>query len=317
MKLDPHSELQITECFGRDGLQSLPQFMPTADKVAMLNRIVDAGFARVELTSLVPARLLPQFADAYEVHRQVRRRPGVRYITFCPNARGAQSALELEYEGYAPTDLLIVISASQSHNRRNLNAEWDETRQQHERIFSMLKGSSMRVIGSISTSFGCPYEGPVALDAVLRFVEHYLSLGAVELQFGDTTGVANPMQVETFFDTVYRRFPGLSAVAHFHDTRGTAIANTLVAMECGVRIVDTALGGTGGRPPSQRLQLSGPTGNVCTEDFVAMLEQMDYPTGLDARTVWQMGVDLEVLAGQPLHSHTVRAGLVEDLKPAG
>ena len=282
----------------------------------MLNRIVDAGFPRVELTSLVPARLLPQFADAFEIHRQVRRRPRVRYITFCPNARGAQSALELEYEGYAPTDLLIVISASQSHNRRNLNAEWSETQQQHERIFSMLKGSRMQVIGSVSTSFGCPYEGPVSLDAVFRFVDHYLHHGAVELQFGDTTGMANPAQVEKFFEALFRRFPALPVIAHFHDTRGTAIVNSLVAMECGVRIIDTALGGTGGRPPSQRLQSAGPTGNVCTEDFVAMLNQMGHRTGLDARTVWQMGVDLEAQTGQMLHSHTVRAGLVEDLKPA-
>lgn len=302
--------VQLTECFGRDGIQAVERVLDTEQKLAILKRVVKAGFERIEVTSFVPEKVIPQFYDAEAVLEAMRAQTKATLIAFVPNAKGMQRAAAAAQYGAGPDLALIVISASEVHNQKNLRRSQAETMADHREIAAIAQRSGIGIIGSIATSFGCPYSGDVPIEKVLELVQHYQRLGACEVQFGDTTGMANPAQVRSFFAKVIPQMGHMLPIAHFHDTRGAAVANSLAAIDMGVRIVDTSLGGLGGRPPAQRLQVAGPTGNTSSEDFSALLEEMGIQTGLDIDAVIQAGRALQALLGADLHSHIVHAGRV-------
>lgn len=270
-----------------------------------------AGFQRIEVTSFVPAKYMPQFYDAEDILRELRPWTDANLIAFVPNAKGMERAAETRSRGWGPDTALIVVSASEAHNQKNLRRSKAETMADHRQAAAIAHDAGLRILGSISTSFGCPYTGDVPIADVLELIAHYRDIGAHEVQFGDTTGTANPVQVRRFFEAVLPKLEGMTPVAHFHDTRGAAIANSLVAVDMGITVIDTALGGTGGRPVDQRIQESGPTGNTSSEDLSALLEEMGYRTGIDIDLVLAIGARLQEILGRPLYSHAVHAGRVQ------
>ena len=302
--------VQVTECFGRDGIQALDRVLRTDEKMAILRRVVAAGFRRIEATSFVPEKIIPQFFDAETILESLRDLTDATLIAFVPNSKGMQRAAVAAQHGAGPDLALIVVSASETHNQRNLRRSRAETMQDHRELAEIAQRSGIGLIGSISTSFGCPYEGDVTHEQVMALVRHYRAIGAREIQFGDTTGTANPNQVRSFFAKIVPELDDIVPIAHFHDTRGAAMANSLAALDMGVRVVDTSLAGLGGRPPAQRLQLAGPTGNTSSEDFVALIEEMGICSGLNVDAVIAAGIAVQELLGQPLHSHIVHSGRV-------
>lgn len=302
--------VEVTECFGRDGIQALDRVLTTEEKLTILDRVVAAGFSRIEATSFVPEKVIPQFHDAETVLERLRERTKASLIAFVPNSKGMQRAAVAAQYGAGPDLALIVVSASEAHNQRNLRRTQAETMQDHRELANIAHRAGVGLIGSISTSFGCPYTGDVSIEQVLKLVRHYRTIGVREIQFGDTTGTANPAQVRHFFARVLPELDEVQPIAHFHDTRGAAVANSLAALDVGVRIVDTSLGGLGGRPPSQRIQVAGPTGNTSTEDFAALIEEMGIETGLDIDAVIAAGQAVQQLLDSSLHSHIVHSGRV-------
>jgi hydroxymethylglutaryl-CoA lyase len=304
--------VDLTECFARDGLQSLDRVFSTEEKLKFLNRIRAIGFKRIEVTSLVPPRYLPQFYDAEEVLHHVlqgsaERGGGILHIVFVPNARGAFRLEPFARDFASDLAILTVVSATETHNYKNLRHSRSETMEEQKKIADFAQRYGIRLIGSISVAFGCPYEGSVPFSEVLLLVEHYMKLGYSEIQLGDTIGVANPLQVEEYFSELLREFPGVTAIAHFHDNRGRALANSLVAISQGAKVVDTCLGGLGGRPPDQRIQRTGPTGNTSSEDLAFLLEEMGVHTGLDLSELLGAGAELCQVMNDPLYSHTVHS----------
>lgn len=302
--------VQLTECFGRDGIQALERVLTTEQKLSILRQVVAAGFQRIEVTSFVPEKVIPQFYDAEAILEAVRAETNATLIAFVPNAKGMQRAAVAAQYGAGPDLALIVVSASEAHNQKNLRRSQVETLADHREAAEIARRSGIGIIGSISTSFGCPYSGDVSVEKVIDLVRHYQTIGAREIQFGDTTGTANPAQVRSFFSKVIPHMGDMLPIAHFHDTRGAAVANSLAAIDMGVRLVDTSLGGLGGRPPAQRVQVAGPTGNTSSEDFSALLDEMDIQTGLDINGVIRAGQAVQQLLDADLHSHIVHAGRV-------
>lgn len=302
--------LEVTECFARDGLQSLDRVLSTEEKLHFLKRLLACGFPRLEVTSMVPPHYLPQFYDGEIV---LERMMGLceeagRFpllIVFVPNEKGALRLLPFAEALGERLAFLTVVSASESHNHKNLKRTQEETRREHERIARVAHRYHARLIGSISVAFGCPYEGEIPFSRVLSLVQHYEDLGFHEVQFGDTIGVANPLQVAEFYGSLFQAKPGLRAVAHFHDNRGAALMNSLIAISAGAEVVDTSLGGLGGRPPDQRLQESGPTGNTSSEDLIVQLEAMGVETGVSVRELLDCGRELARHLEVPLYSHSL------------
>jgi hydroxymethylglutaryl-CoA lyase len=282
----------------------------TEQKLELLTALAAAGLDRIEVTSFVPAKYMPQFYDAEDLLAAFRPRTRAELIAFVPNSHGMERAAAAAREGKGPDTALIVVSASEAHNQKNLKRTVAETMADHAKAARIARAAGIKLLGSISTAFGCPYSGDVPVDNVLRLVRHYRDIGADEIQFGDTTGTANPLGVRRFFARVLPELGGLTPVAHFHDTRGAAIANSLAAIDAGVTVIDTALGGTGGRPTNQRIQRSGPTGNTSTEDLAALLAEMGIETGIDVDALLEAGRRLQTMLGHDLFSHIQHAGRV-------
>jgi len=299
------------ECWARDGLQSLPQIVSTDDKVEMLNRIVDAGFPKLEVTSFSHPKLLPQFADAVEVLRRIKRRQGVSYVVLMPNMKGFERLAVCQGEGYGADEIILMISSSEKHNLLNFRMPIDEAMREHARIMARAHELGVRIIGCAGTVYGCPVRGDVATSEVARIVRFYLNEGAQTIMLGDTTGVANPRLVRERIAELQTEFPDAEFIAHFHDTRGTGIANSLVALEAGLRYVDMSIGAIGGQPATGASKYSaGNTGNTCSEDIVAMLHEMGVETGIDLDALIEAGRRAEQIVGQRLRSNVVLAGPV-------
>lgn len=258
----------ICECFARDGLQHEPMFVPTETKIALLDAVADAGFRRIEATSYSHPRWVPAFADASEVLRGVTHRPGVAFKATCPNPRAVERALADLDLGAGAEELSLLVSASESHTQRNLRTTRARQWQLVEEMVALADGR-FRLVGVVSVAFGCPFEGYVDPGRVAEDVARFVALGADAITLGDTTGVATPAAVSALFGRLDRALPGLAAIAHFHNTRGTAVANAVAALEAGCRHFDSALGGVGGHP-SKIGYGAGLTGNVCTEDLVSL-----------------------------------------------
>ncbi|KJK20767.1 citramalate synthase [Burkholderiaceae bacterium 16] len=301
------SDVVLCECFARDGLQHEPDFVPTETKVRLVDRFATIGFARVEATSYSNPKVVPQFADASELLRELPRREGVMYKATCANVHAVERALADLEAGIGANEISLLVSASQSHSERNLKrsreAQWNN-------IADMAEAARgrFRMVGTISVAFGCPFEGVVDAQEVLRDVGRFRDLGVELVTLGDTTGMAVPDTVRSLFGAVRKSISDVTPIAHFHDTRGTGLVNYVAALEAGVTHFDCAMGGVGGHPAKVQYG-GGHTGNVCTEDWVGLLESMGVRTGIDLDGLLETSKLCESVLGRPLHSRVLHSGL--------
>jgi hydroxymethylglutaryl-CoA lyase len=295
--------VRIREVGPRDGFQNEPEVVPSAEKVRLIGLLGDAGLRRIELTSFVRPDVIPQLADAEQVLSTYERREGVAYSVLIPNERGLDRALALR-ERFDEVNLFL--SSSETHNRKNVNRSIAESLAGIERVVERALAEGLRCEGVISTSFGCPYEGEVPVERVLEIAERLAAVGCEEVAFGDTTGMANPRQVEEFFDEARGRLQGVELTAHFHNTRGQGLANALSALRAGVDSFESSFGELGGCPVPP-----GSTGNVGTEDLVSMLEEMGVDTGIDLRALIAASGAVQEVLGRPLGAHVLTAGPVD------
>lgn len=301
------SDLTLCECFARDGLQHETGFIPTAQKVELIDRFARAGFARVEATSYSNPTVVPQFADASAVLETLPRIDGVYYKATCANVRAVERALADLDAGFGANEISLLVSASEAHSLRNLKQSRADQWTRIEAMAAAARGR-FRMIGTISVAFGCPFEGEIDEAGVLADVERFAALGVRHVTLGDTIGVATQAATRRLFREMLRVFPDVHAIAHFHDTRGTGIVNYLAAFDAGVRHYDVAFGGVGGHPAKVKYG-GGVTGNVCTEDFVNVLETMGVDTGIDLAAMMEASEACENALGRTLASRVARTGL--------
>jgi hydroxymethylglutaryl-CoA lyase len=297
------TRVYVQEVAVRDGFQIEPRFVPTEEKIALVDALSRTGLAKIEVTSFVSPKSVPNLRDAEEVMRGITRRPGVLYTALVPNLRGAERAIAAGVD-----ELNLVMSASESHNQANLNRSTAQSLEGFAAILKELRGARAGVNGSISCSFGCPFEGDVPEERVLGFAEAYLELGIGGLTLADTTGMANPRQVAGLTEKVKRRFPQAELTLHFHNTRGMGLANVLAALDAGGDRFDASLGGLGGCPFAP-----GATGNICTEDLVHMLAAMGYETGVDLDELLAAARRLPAIVGHEVPGQVAKAGKITDL----
>jgi hydroxymethylglutaryl-CoA lyase len=301
--MDLPSDVRIREVGPRDGFQNEPEVIPTDDKVRLIEALGRTGLRRLEVASFVRPDVLPQLADAREVLRRIDLPGDVEVAVLVPNERGLDDALELRERFHAIT---CFLSASESHNRANVNRSIEDSLTGLERVVGRAVAEGLRAEGVISVSFGCPYEGRVSPDGVLAIARRLVDAGAAEIGFGDTTGMANPVQVGRFFAHAARELPGVELTAHFHNTRGQGLANVLAALQAGCSSFESSFGELGGCPVPP-----GATGNIATEDLVSMLHEMDIATGVDLDRLLDATRAARQLLGRPLGSHTLIAGPIE------
>ena len=295
--------VRIREVGPRDGFQNEPEVIETADKVRLIGMLGASGLRRIEVTSLVRPDVIPQLADAERVLADFERLDGVAYSVLVPNERGLDRALA-QRDRFDEVNLFL--SASETHNRKNVNRSIAESLDGLELVIARARGEGLRCEGVISTSFGCPYEGGVAPERVLEIARRLADAGCEEVAFGDTTGMANPRQVGEFFAAARERLADVELTAHFHNTRGQGLANVLAALAEGVDSFESAFGELGGCPVPP-----GSTGNISTEDLVSMLEEMGVATGVDLRRLIEASRAVQELLGRPLGAHVLRAGPVD------
>jgi len=295
--------VRIREVGPRDGFQNEPEVISTADKVRLIDLLSASGVERLEVTSFVRADVIPQLADAAELLSAINRPEGVSLSVLVPNERGLERALE-HRERFDEVNLFL--SASETHNRRNVNRSTEESLRGIERAVRLARGAGLRCEGVISVAFGCPYEGDVPVERVFAIADRLNAAGCEEIAFGDTTGMANPRQVHEFFIAAAQRLPGVELTAHFHNTRGQGLANVHAALEAGVESFETAFGELGGCPVPP-----GATGNVATEDVVSMLHEMDVETGIDLERIIEASREAQNVLGRSLGSHVLTAGPVD------
>ncbi len=295
--------VHIREVGPRDGFQNEPEVVPTEDKVRLIGLLVASGLPRIEVTSFVRPDVIPQLADADRVLEAIERPEGVAYSVLIPNEKGLERALAHRDRF---DEINVFLSASETHNRRNVNRSIAESLEGLSRTVGTARGAGLRCEGVISVSFGCPYEGEVAPARVFEIAERLAEAGCDEISFGDTTGMANPRQVGEFFAAADQRLGGVELTAHFHNTRGQGLANVLAALEQGVDSFESAFGELGGSPLTP-----GATGNISTEDLVSMLEEMGVVTGVDLNRLIEASRAVQELLGRPLGAHVLRAGPVD------
>jgi hydroxymethylglutaryl-CoA lyase len=295
--------VRIREVGPRDGFQNEPEVIPTMDKVRLIEMLGGTGLPRIEVTSFVRSDVIAQLADAEQVLSAVSLPDSVSVSVLIPNERGLERALTLrdridEINGF--------LSASETHNEKNVGRSVAESLAGLRRTFTRALASGLRCEGVISTSFGCPYEGHVPVGRVLDIAEALVEAGASEVGFGDTTGMANPLQVRSFFSAARDRLPDVELTAHFHNTRGQGLANVLAALEVGVDSFESSFGELGGCPVP-----AGATGNIATEDLVSMLHEMGIATGVDLGRLIEASRAVQEVLGRSLGSHVLLAGPVE------
>ncbi len=294
----PHDPITVVEVGPRDGLQYESKFFPTDKKIQLIERLMDAGLKRLEISSFVHPKVIPQFADTMAVVRGVAPRPGVILSALVPNVKGCQRALETPVD-----ELALFVSASEAHNQKNVNMSVQESLAALEEVADLAFKAKKRLRGYVVTAFGCPYEGRVPLEQVISIVESYKDMGVSEVSLGDTTGMANPRQVVEVFKAVMAAVGGSGVAAHFHNSRGTGLANALAAYEAGARVFDASIGGIGGCPTAV-----GAMGNVATEDLVSMMEEMGAATGLDFDKLIEASRFAQEVIGAELPSYTLKWG---------
>jgi len=302
--LSTMSAVTLCECFARDGLQHEPAFVPTATKRALVERFAAIGFPRVEATSYSNPKVVPQFSDASELLRGLSRSSGVFYKATCANPKAVERALTDLDAGFGVNEISLLVSATESHTRKNLKRSRAE---QWANVEEMVRaaGGRFRLVGTVSVAFGCPFEGKVDQGSVASDVEKFVNLGVEHVALGDTTGMATPAAVKNMM----RGIPSVAIpIAHFHDSRGTGLVNYVAAYEAGVRHFDSSFGGVGGHPAKVKYG-GGFTGNVCTEDLVGLFESMGIATGIDLDRLLATAELCEQALGRELHGRVNRSGL--------
>ncbi|HMW24582.1 MAG TPA: hydroxymethylglutaryl-CoA lyase [Burkholderiaceae bacterium] len=298
--------IRLQEVGPRDGLQVEPCFVPTADKIELVNRLSAAGLAKIEVTSFVSPKAIPQLRDAEIVLREIERRPGTVYAALVPNVRGAERAIESHAE-----ELNLVMSASESHNLANLRMTREQSFAALAETAELAQAACVRLNVSLSCGFGCPMEGEVPEATVLGWCERFITeLGADGVTLCDTTGMAWPTQVVALTAAFRARWPGTELTLHFHNTRGMGLANVLAGIDAGAERFDASFGGIGGCPYAP-----GATGNVCTEEIAHALALMGYDTGVDLAQLLDAARRLPALIGHDIPSQLVKAGRRLDLHP--
>lgn len=330
--------VQIREVGPRDGFQNEPEVIPTGRKVELIDMLACTGLRRLEVTSFVRPDVIPQLADAEEVLARIDVPAQVALSVLIPNERGLERALRVreaiaerrsggssagQQTRPAFDEINVFLSASETHNRKNVNRSVEESLASLEQVLPSARAEGLRCEAVISTSFGCPYEGRVAPERVLEIAQRLRDAGAQEIGFGDTTGMANPVQVAAFFGLAFDRLgvahgsaspterggtgeDGPQLTAHFHNTRGQGLANVLAALQRGVSSFESSFGELGGCPVP-----AGATGNIASEDLVSMLHEMGISTGVDLDALLGCARRAQEVLGRPLGSHTLVAGPVD------
>ncbi|EPZ37443.1 MULTISPECIES: hydroxymethylglutaryl-CoA lyase [Anoxybacillus] len=283
----------VKEVGPRDGLQNEPTFIQTEDKIAWINQLSKTGLTYIEVTSFVHPKWIPQLADAYEVASRIERVEGVTYAALVPNKKGLEGALAANMD-----EVAVFMSASETHNRKNINKSIEETYPVLKEVIDEAKRANKTVRGYVSTVFGCPYEGKISIERVISVSERLFELGIDELSLGDTIGVANPVQVQQTLEQLLKRFSAEKMALHFHNTRGMALANVFASLQMGITIFDSSLGGLGGCPYAP-----GASGNLATDDLVYMLTQMGIECGVQLEPLTEAARWIEEKIGRPLMSH--------------
>ncbi|HLI33142.1 MAG TPA: hydroxymethylglutaryl-CoA lyase [Solirubrobacteraceae bacterium] len=299
--------VSVREVGPRDGLQNEPEVIATVEKVALIEALAATGVARIEVSSFVSPRRIPQLADAEEVLSAAAIPVGVLVSVLVPNRRGLERALALRERGEGRIDQVTVfLSASETHNRKNVNAPVAASLAAVSSVIEASRSEGLRCEGVISTAFGCPYEGHVDPRSVLAIARHLVDAGAQEVALADTTGMANPRQVQSLFVAAREALGGeVELTAHFHNTRGAGLANVLGALQVGIDSFESSVGELGGCPVPP-----GATGNIASEDLVSMLSELDIRTGVDLDALIACAARAQELLGRPLGSHLLRAGPV-------
>jgi hydroxymethylglutaryl-CoA lyase len=296
--------VRIREVGPRDGFQNEPEVIATGDKVRLIELLAATGLQRLEVTSFVRPDVIPQLADGDKVLEAISVPNSVSVGVLIPNERGLENALRhrskfQEINGF--------LSASETHNQKNVGRSVEESLGGLARVFARARAEGLRVEGVVSTSFGCPYEGHVPVERVLGIATQLVEFGAVEVGFGDTTGMANPVQVASFFERARSELPpDVELTAHFHNTRGQGLANALAALQAGVDSFESSFGELGGCPVP-----AGATGNVATEDLVSMFHEMGVETGISLERLLEASRAVQAALGRPLGSHLLTAGPVD------
>lgn len=290
-------KLYIQEVSVRDGFQIEPRFVPTEQKIELINALSRTGLAKIEVTSFTSPKAIPNLADAEAVMSQIDRAAGVVYAVLVPNVRGCERALACGVD-----EINLFMSASPTHNLANLRMTQEQSIAQFEQVVRYAEGRAA-INASLSTAFGCPFDGEVPERLVLDLVQRYLDMGITAVSLCDTTGMANPAQVQRLCSQVRERWPDLVLTAHFHDTRAMGLANVLAALRAGIDRFDASLGGLGGCPFAP-----GASGNVCTEDMVHMLEAMGYDTGVNLEQLIEISRLLPDIVGHDVPGQVAKAG---------
>ena len=294
--------VRIREVGPRDGFQNEPETIATEDKIRLINALGRAGFTRIEVASFVRPEVIPQLSDGVEVLRGIDLPDSVDRMVLVPNSKGLDNALAVRelFE-----EVALFVSASQTHNKRNINRTVEETMADVKLMGKRIVADDLHFCAVIATSFGCPYEGKVPMDRVLGLAEEFAEAGATEIGFGDTTGMCNPAYASKFFTAANERLPGVEVTAHFHNTRGQGLANAYAALQAGCSSFESSFGELGGCPVP-----AGSTGNIATEDLVSMFQEMDVDTGLDLDAVIDAARMAQDVLGRKLTSHSIIAGPV-------
>jgi len=291
------SAVRIVEVGPRDGLQNEKAIISAADKIALIDKLSDTGLQCIEATSFVSPKWVPQLADAAEVFAGIRKQPGVSYPVLVPNEQGYARA-----RAVGATEVAVFTAASEAFNKKNINASIDESIARFEPVLAAAKADGVKVRGYVSTVLGCPYQGEVPVTDVVRVARALHKLGCYEISLGDTIGIGTPRKAAQMLRSVSEEVPLSALAVHFHDTRGQALANILACLDEGVRVVDSAVSGTGGCPYAH-----GATGNVATEDVVYMLEGLGMSTGVDLPKLVDAGRWLAALLGRATGSKVTAA----------
>ncbi|HEV7656732.1 MAG TPA: hypothetical protein VGP36_18615 [Mycobacteriales bacterium] len=305
--------MRLAECWGRDGIQA-ERPVRTEDKLAVIAAAGTFGAGRVEVASFARPQTWPQFADATEVVARFDRRPGVDYLVYVPNLRGYQRLASVPGFAERVDSVLVAIASSESYNRKNVRRGTREALAEIDEVVRAATEDGLKVIGCVGTAWSCPIEGPVPPAQVVELVGSLLAAGATEAMLGDTTGEADPRTAAALVDLV-RTECGVPLTGHFHDMRGTALANAIAAAGAGADWIDCALGGIGGHPPDEHQAASA--GNLCTEDFAAVATSSGLVDGIDLEAALAAGRLAESVLGRPLLSRVQRSGLPAARAPGG
>jgi hydroxymethylglutaryl-CoA lyase len=298
------TRLFFNDVVARDGFQIEPNFIPTDDKVALIDALSQCGFAKIEVTSFTSPKAIPMLRDAEEVMRRIQRVQGVEYTVLVPNLRGAERAFESRADEFN-----LVMSTSETHNRANLRMDREKSVAALAEVIRFVDGRTPINV-SLSTAFGCPMEGDVPQSVVEQYVQRFADLGVRGISICDTTGMAHPAQVSKMAEDLLRKFDSVQLTFHFHNTRGMGLANILAAVQSGITRFDGSLGGLGGCPYAP-----GASGNISSEDAIHMLDAMGYETGINLDALLTIAKQLPQIVGHGVPGQVVKAGRIHDLHP--